>query len=182
MGKKNEKEEKQVQDVASEEKVDKKEAVDTTKDIENLKKDLQQKEEEAKNNLESLQRIMAEFDNYKKRTSRERENLYTEIKADIMEDFLEIVDNLDMAIASLESDANLKEGIVLVQKKLLELLGKYGVEEIECLNKTFDPNLHESVQHIDDENYGEKEIIQVFRKGYKLGEKVIRYSMVKVAN
>lgn len=182
MGKKNEKEQKQVQDVASEEKIDKKETVDTNQDIEKLKKDLQQKEEEAKNNLESLQRIMAEFDNYKKRTSRERENLYTEIKADIMEDFLEIVDNLDMAIASLENDANLKEGIILVQKKLLELLGRYGVEEIECLNKIFDPNLHESVQHIDDENYGEKEIIQVFRKGYKLGDKVIRYSMVKVAN
>ena len=162
--------------------MDKKEAVDTTKDIENLKKDLQQKEEEAKNNLESLQRIMAEFDNYKKRTSRERENLYTEIKADIMEDFLEIVDNLDMAIASLENDANLKEGIVLVQKKLLELLGKYGVEEIECLNKTFDPNLHDAVMHVEDESLGENIISKELKKGYKLKDRIIRHSMVVVAN
>lgn len=151
-------------------------------DVEMLKKQLEEKEQEAKNNLESLQRIMAEFDNYKKRTIKEKENIYTDIKADIMADFLEVVDNFDKALENVEEDSNLKDGILLIQKKLLEVLRKYGVEEIECLNKPFDPNLHESVQHIDDENYGEKEIIQVFRKGYKLGDKVIRYSMVKVAN
>ncbi len=151
-------------------------------DLAQLRKDLEQKEQEAKNNLDSLQRIMAEFDNYKKRTIKEKENIYTDIKADIMSDFLEIVDNLDKALENSDKSNNLTEGIVLIQKKLLELLRKYGVEEIEALNKTFDPNIHESIQHIDDENYGEKEIVEVYRKGYKLGDKVIRYPMVKVAN
>lgn len=150
-------------------------------ELSQLKKDFEQKEQEAKNHLESLQRIMAEFDNYKKRTIKEKESIYTDIKSDIMADFLEIVDNFDKALENITND-NVKEGVVLIQKKLLGVLDKYGVQEIDALNKTFDPNLHESIQHIDDEKYGEKEIVEVFRKGYKIGDRVIRYPMVKVAN
>lgn len=193
MGKKNNADNKEKTNIDNKDlnKVDSKEDISGKKtceendiyiDMAQFKKDLEQKEQEAKKNLESLQRIMAEFDNYKKRTNRERENIYADIKADIMTDFLEIMDNLDKAVDNSNEDNNLKEGIILVQKKLVELLHKYGVEEINALNQAFDPNLHESIQHVDDDKYGEKEVVEVFRKGYKLGDKVIRYSMVKVAN
>ncbi len=146
-----------------------------------VKKELEEKKEEAKKNYESLQRVMAEFDNYKKRSNKEREQLYNSLISDIISNFLEVIDNLDKAIDN-SQDSDLKDGINLIHKQFIDVLKKYNVEEIKSLNETFDPNLHESVNHIDDPNYGEKEIVEVFRKGYKLGDKVIRYAMVKVAN
>ena len=139
------------------------------------------KSEEAAKNYESLQRLMAEFDNYKKRSARERESLYNSLVGDIITDFLEIIDNLDKAIESAE-ESSFKQGIELIRKQFIDTLKKYNVEEIKALNETFDPNYHESINHVDDEQYGEQEVIEVFRKGYKLGDKVIRYAMVKVAN
>lgn len=138
--------------------------------------------EEAKNNLESLQRIMAEFDNYKKRSNKEREQLYNSLVADIISEFLGVLDNLDMALQNESKDEGFKSGIELIKKQFTDVLGKFNVEEIKALNETFDPNLHESINHVEDPNYGEKEVIEVFRKGYKLGDKVLRYAMVKVAN
>ena len=149
--------------------------------ITKLKKDFEEKENEAKKNYEALQRLMAEFDNYKKRSAREREQLYNSIVGDIIADFLEVIDNLDKAIDNAD-DSSLKKGIELVRKQFIDTLKKYKVEEIKALNETFDPRYHESINHVDDPNYGEKEIIEVFRKGYKLGDNVIRYAMVKVAN
>lgn len=138
--------------------------------------------EEAKSNLESLQRIMAEFDNYKKRSNKEREQLYNSLVADIISEFLGVLDNLDMALQNESKDEGFKSGIELIKKQFIEVLAKFNVEEIKALNETFDPNLHESINHVEDSNYGEKEVIEVYRKGYKLGDKVLRYAMVKVAN
>ena len=149
--------------------------------IAKLKNDFELKSEEAAKNYESLQRLMAEFDNYKKRSARERESLYNSLVGDIITDFLEIIDNLDKAIESAE-ESSFKQGIELIRKQFIDTLKKYNVEEIKALNETFDPNYHESINHVDDEQYGEQEVIEVFRKGYKLGDKVIRYAMVKVAN
>lgn len=154
---------------------------DSDIEIAMLQNEMQAKEQEIKDNIDSLQRIMAEFDNYKKRTLKEKETIYSDIKSEIMIDFLDVIDNFDKALEN--SDAkNIKEGIELIDKKLIDILGKYDVKEIDALNKKFDPKLHESVQHVDDSNYGEKEVIEVFRKGYTLNDKVIRYAMVKVAN
>jgi len=149
--------------------------------IAKLKNDYEAKSEEAAKNYEALQRLMAEFDNYKKRSARERESLYNSLVGDIILDFLEIIDNLDKAIESAE-ESSFKKGIELIRKQFIDTLKKYNVEEIKALNETFDPNYHESINHVDDDQYGEQEVIEVFRKGYKLGDKVIRYAMVKVAN
>ena len=92
------------------------------------------------------------------------------------------MDNFDTALQAEATDASFKEGMQMIYNQLVETLKKLGVEEIICLNKTFDPNLEEAVMHIEDENFGEKEVVEVFRKGYKIGDKVVRHAMVKVAN
>lgn len=178
MSKKEEKKEK-VEEIEFEESLES--ANEQDEIITKLKKDFEEKESEAKKNYEALQRLMAEFDNYKKRSAREREQLYNTLVRDIIADFLDVIDNLDKAIDNAE-DSSLKQGIELVRKQFIDTLKKYKVEEIKALNETFDPKYHESINHVDDPDYGEKEVIEVFRKGYKLGDNVIRYAMVKVAN
>ena len=127
-------------------------------------------------------RILAEFENYKKRSSKEREGLYNSILSDVIEVILPVVDNLENAAKVETSDENYKQGVELVLKQLKDVLTSKGVEEIKALGETFDPELHEAVSSIQDENLGEKEIAQEYRKGYKIGNRVIRHSMVVVAN
>ena len=127
-------------------------------------------------------RILAEFENYKKRSSKERENLYKSILADVVEVVLPVVDNLENALKIETKDENYKQGIELIQKQLKDVLASKGVEEIKAVGETFDPELHEAVSSIQDDNLGEKEIASEYRKGYKIGTKVIRHSMVVVAN
>ena len=132
--------------------------------------------------FEHLKRNMAEFDNFKKRVTKEKENLYYTITSDVIADILPIMDNFEKAITAKTSDESYKSGMEMIYTQLNDTLKKLGLEEIEALNITFDPNFHEAVMHIEDESYGEKEVIEVLRKGYKIGDKVIRHSMVKVAN
>ena len=127
-------------------------------------------------------RILAEFENYKKRSSKERDNLYNSILADVVEVILPILDNLENAAKVETKDENYKQGVELVLKQFKDVLKSKGVEEIKTEGETFDPSLHEAVSSIQDENLGEKEIAQEYRKGYKIGDKVIRHSMVVVAN
>ena len=127
-------------------------------------------------------RILAEFENFKKRSGKERESLYNSILSDIVEVILPIVDNLENAVKVETQDEEYKKGIELVLKQFQETLKAKGVEEIKALGETFDPELHEAVSSIQDENLGEKEIAQEYRKGYKIGNRVIRHSMVVVAN
>ena len=129
-----------------------------------------------------LKRIMAEFENYKKRSNKEREMLYNSLLADIVSSFLPVIDNLEKALSVETQDENYKQGIELVLKQFKDVLAKFGVEEIKTVGETFDPELHEAVSSIQDETKGEKEIVQEFRKGYKIGTKVVRHSMVVVAN
>lgn len=140
-----------------------------------LKKELDEKEDR-------LKRLMAEFDNYKKRSSKERETLYHSLIADIMKSLLPVVDNLEKASEAATTDDNYKQGVELVLKQFKDVLNVNGVKEIEAVGQTFDPELHEAVSSVVDENLGEKEIKEEFRKGYKIGDKVIRHSMVVVAN
>ena len=127
-------------------------------------------------------RMMAEFDNYRKRNEKEKEERYHMILADIMKNILPVIDNLEKAVEAKSADEGYQEGIRLILKQMKDLLEKNGVEEIETVGKTFDPEYHEAVSHIEDEKYGTQEIIQEYRKGYKIGLKVIRHSMVVVAN
>ena len=161
----------------SEEKLEenKKEEVNTNGDLAKTKQELEE-------TTDRLKRIMAEFENYKKRSGKEREMLYNSLLADIVSSFLPVIDNLEKAAEAKTEDENYKQGLGLVLKQFKDVLAKFGVEEIKTVGETFDPEVHEAVSSIQDETKGEKEIVQEFRKGYKIGTKVIRHSMVIVAN
>ena len=125
---------------------------------------------------------MAEFDNYKKRTQKEKESLYEYTVCEIISKMLPVYDTLKLALNHESEDEALKKGVELTLKQFEDVFKSLNVTEIEALGKEFDPNLHNAVMHIDDDSYGEKEIVEVLQVGYKMNEKVIRYSMVKVAN
>ena len=150
---------------------------------EELKVEKKSKEQiELEETTDRLKRVMAEFENYKKRSSKERDILYNSLVADIVSKFLPVVDNLEKAVENKCKDENFKQGIELILKQIKEIFKNLGVEEIETVGKNFDPEVHEAVSSVVDENLGEKEIKEEFRKGYKIGLKVIRHAMVVVAN
>ena len=124
-------------------------------------------------------RVLAEYDNFRKRSLKERDGIYGDAYVDCVKNMLPVIDNIERVL-TLEGDEKFMDGLKLIVNQIHESLGKMGVKEIEC--KTFDPNLHNAVMHIEDENYGESEIVEVFQKGYTYGERVIRYALVKVAN
>ena len=127
-------------------------------------------------------RLAAEYDNYRKRTAKEKETLWGDAKADTAGAFLPVYDNLERALKQETADEAFKKGVEMTMNQLKEVLSKLGVTEIPALGQTFDPNLHNAVMHIDDENFGENEVAEVFQAGFQCGEKVIRFAMVKVAN
>ena len=128
-------------------------------------------------------RLAAEYDNYRKRTAKEKESLYQDAKADTIKEFLAVYDNLERAAAAPggEDDPH-KKGLEMIFTQYKELLKKLGVTEIEAQGRPFDPERHEAVMHVDDENLGENEVAQVFRAGFLLGDRVIRHAVVQVAN
>ena len=127
-------------------------------------------------------RILAEFENFKKRSAKEREGLYNSILSDVIEVILPVVDNLENAAKVETKDESYKQGVELVLKQFKDVLTSKGIEEIKAIGETFDPSLHEAVSSVQDDTKGEKEIVQEYRKGYKIGNRVIRHSMVVVAN
>lgn len=169
MSKKEKKEKENIEETAAEETVTEISAE------EQLKAELN----EAK---DSLLRLAAEYDNFKKRSDREKEQLTAFVKADVMKKMLPVVDNITFASNSDASSPDYAKGLEMIIKQLKETLEKIGLAEIEALGQQFDPNLHEAVMHIEDENFGENEVAEVLQAGYKLGDTVLRPSMVKVAN
>ena len=137
---------------------------------------------ELEETTDRLKRLMAEFDNFKKRSAKEREGLYNSLVSDIFSSLLPVIDNLEKAAAAKTEDEGYKQGVELVLKQFKDVLSANGVQEIEAVGQTFDPEVHEAVGTVIDENLGEKEIKEEYRKGYKIGSKVIRHSMVVVAN
>ena len=127
-------------------------------------------------------RLAAEYDNYRKRTAREKEHVYGDAKADTVKPFLEVLDNLERGLAQFEEGDPHRQGVELIAKQLSAVLEKLGVTEIEALGQPFDPAKHNAVMHIDDEAFGENTVAEVFQKGYQMGDKVVRFAMVKVAN
>ena len=132
---------------------------------------------------EQFTRLAAEYDNYRKRTAKEKETLYQDAKADTIKEFLAVYDNLERAAAAPggEDDPH-KKGLEMIFTQYKELLKKLGVSEIEAQGRPFDPERHEAVMHVDDEKFGENEVAQVFQAGFALGDKVIRHAVVQVAN
>lgn len=145
---------------------------------------LSQKEKEIGELREQIQRLAAEFDNYKKRTKKEKEKIYASSVADVVSAFIPVVDNIERALQASEgSDEKIREGVLLIYKQVQEILSNFKVKPIEAKGKKFNPDFHEAVMHIDDENYGENEIVEEFLKGYIYNDEiVIRHSVVKVAN
>lgn len=127
-------------------------------------------------------RLMAEYDNYRKRSQKEKDNLYTEIRSETVEKFLPVYDNLERALAQETQDAAFKKGVEMTMNQLVSVMEKLGVESFGAAGDHFDPQLHNAVMHIEDESLGENVIAEVFQKGFKVGEKVVRFAMVKVAN
>lgn len=163
-----------------EKKVDNKEKVV----MENCKEDteLNMVKTELEETTDRYKRLMAEFDNYKKRSAKERESLYSSLVSDVVTKFLPVVDNLEKAVNTNTEDKGYKQGVELVLKQFIDVLTSLNVKEIETVGTTFNPEYHEAVSSVTDENLGEKEIKEVYRKGYQIGDKVIRHAMVVVAN
>ena len=127
-------------------------------------------------------RLAAEYDNYRKRTAKEKEALWAQAKADTAVAFLPVYDNLERALKQETADEAYKKGVEMTMNQLKEVFSKLGITEIDALGKPFDPNLHNAIMHVEDESFGENTVAEVFRAGFMLGEKVIRFAMVKVAN
>ncbi len=143
-------------------------------------------EQQAADYLDKYQRTLAEFDNFRKRTVKEKAVMYDDGVRNTIERLLTVVDNLERAVAAQEEKADAEDaffkGVQMTLTQFREVLHSMGVEEIKALGEKFDPNLHAAVAHEEDENYGENEVILEMLKGYKYKDKVIRHSMVKVAN
>ena len=127
-------------------------------------------------------RVCAEYDNYRRRSQKEKEALYGDIKADTVVKFLPVYDNLERALNQTTEDEAYRKGVEMIMSQFNTTLEKLGVTAMDCLGQTFDPSLHNAVMHEENEEKGENEIVQVFQKGFKIGDKVIRFAMVKVAN
>ena len=127
-------------------------------------------------------RVAAEYDNFRKRTIKEKEQSYGNGKADAVEKLLPVYDNLERALNQPTEDAAYKKGVEMTMTQLVNIFAGLGVEIFGNVGDTFDPNIHNAVMHIEDENLGENTIAQVFQKGFKLGDKIVRFAMVQVAN
>ena len=127
-------------------------------------------------------RVAAEFDNFRKRTLKEKEQSYGNGKADAVEKLLPVYDNLERALNQPTEDEAYKKGVEMTMTQLTEILTGLGVEIFGAVGDAFDPNFHNAVMHIEDENFGENTICQVFQKGFKIGDKIVRFAMVQVAN
>lgn len=160
-------------------KAEKKKAKKAEAQIADLQKQVEAAKAEAEAANDKYMRMMAEYDNFRKRSAKEKEGVYADAYSDCIANLLPILDNLERASGSDNFEA-VKKGLEMTVKAFSDALEKMGVSEIET--KTFDPNLHNAVMHVEDEAFGESEIVEVFQKGYAKGEKVIRYAMVKVAN
>ena len=130
---------------------------------------------------ERLLRVTAEYENYRKRTTKEKEGIYTDACSDVLKEILPVVDNIERAYSAEGSVEDIKKGIEMTVKGIDETFKKLGVEEIDA-SSVFDPNLHQAVMHIEDESLEQNQVVEVFMKGYKRGDKIIRHSVVKVAN
>lgn len=170
------------------EKKDAKKGAKKDKDKDKDKKPEEKKAPEAAPNPEMAAlndkylRLCAEYDNFRRRSQKEKDNLYGDVKADTLLKFLPVYDNLLRALNTPTEDEAYRRGVEMIMNQFNATMEKLGVTRIESLGEKFDPELHNAVMHVEDEEKGENEIVEVFQEGFRLGEKVIRFAMVKVAN
>lgn len=169
-------EEESVQEPA--EKVKKK----SNKELEKKEKEIEELNAKLTEQNDKYLRLMAEYENYRKRTDKEKTSRYSEAYVDALNLILPLIDNVDRAVSYATDDSDLAKGVLLLKKQLDDVLTKAGVEEIKAEGEQFDPELHNAVMHEDDETLGENVVKTVLQKGYKRGDKILRYSMVVVAN
>ena len=149
---------------------------------ESLEDKIKALEEAAAADKDKYLRLLAEYDNFRKRSIQEKLNASSDATARAALEVISVIDNFERAMAAECSDENYKKGVEMIYGQFLEVIKKLGVEEIDALGKEFDPNMHNAVSQVEDENFGENTVSQVYQKGYKLGDKVIRCAMVVVAN
>lgn len=147
-----------------------------------LKEKLAKQKEDLEDKDDRIKRLMAEFENFKKRSDKERTGLYNSVMGDVITSLLPVLDNLEKAAKTETKDEQYKNGIEMVVNQFKDVLKNNGVTEIEAIGKKFDPSLHEAVSLVQDANLGEKEVKEEFRKGYMIGDRVLRHSLVVVAN
>lgn len=155
------------------------------KELDSIKIELEEKTKQCADYLDKLQRTAAEFDNFKKRSQKEKEALYIDAVSDVVGNFIPVLDNVERALQAIPSDSSaqvIKDGVEMVFKQFKDALKSIGVEEIKAVNEPFDPMLHNAVMHVEDEEAGPNTVVEEFQKGYICKDKVIRYCMVKVAN
>jgi molecular chaperone GrpE len=156
-------------------------------ELEKLRKQLEEKTKQCDEYFDVLQRTAAEYDNFRKRTAKEKEVLYSEALGDVIAAFLPVIDNIERALGACsqnneEDEQSIKEGINLIYRQINDILEKLGVEKIKSVGEVFDPKVHDAVMHIEDESYEDGIVVEEFQKGYIYKDKVIRHSVVKVAN
>ena len=151
-------------------------------EIDPLLADLEALKDQAAHQEDKYLRLAAEYDNYRRRTTKEKESIWNDAKADAASAFLPVYDNLERALKQETADEAYKKGVEMTMTQLRSVLEKLGITEIPALGQPFDPTLHNAVMHVEDESLGENTVAEVFQAGFKLGDKVIRFSMVKVAN
>ena len=149
----------------------------------------EKKPEEAKPKTDELAaekdkylRLCAEYDNFRERSQKEKDAIYADVRANTLTSFLPVYDNLVRALNQPTEDEAYKKGVEMIMTQFKTTMEKLGVTEMDCLGKKFNPAFHNAVMHVDDEEKGENEIVEVFQQGFMLGDKVIRFAMVKVAN
>lgn len=146
------------------------------------KKRIEELEKQLSDEKDKYLRVVAEYDNFRKRSVNDRLNAVTDAQARVITEILSVIDNFERAMNAECTDENYKKGVEMIFSQYNTILTKLGVTEIEALNCPFDPNVHHAVNQVEDENFGENTVCQVFQKGYRLGDKVIRCAMVAVAN
>nr|WP_304942064.1 nucleotide exchange factor GrpE [Vallitalea guaymasensis] len=184
-------------EIINEQEVEEKDSEENLEEVEDVKleedstgendmnKKLKQKEKEVNEYVDKLQRTMAEFDNFRKRTIKEKSMMYENGAKETLEKLLPIVDNFERALDSISEEQKelpFTQGVEMIFKQLMSALNELGVEEIEAEGNEFDPNFHHAVTHADDESLGENIVAEVFQKGYMYNDSVLRHSMVKVVN
>ena len=151
-------------------------------------KKAEEKEKEEKHAQELAERddkylrLAAEYDNFRRRSQKEKDNRYNDGKTDTLIKFLPVYDNLAIALNTPTEDEAYRKGVEMIMTQFEQTMEKLGVEKIESLGKTFDPAVHNAVMHVEDEEKGENEVVEVFQEGFKIGDKIVRFAMVKVAN
>lgn len=165
-------------EVSEEPKQEKKEKKTATKE---LQKEIDALKEELREQNDKYLRMAAEYDNFRRRSREEKDAVYENALSDTVCELLPIIDNLERA-AMYDDGEKVKEGLLMTAKTVISVFEKLGVEEVGKVGDTFDPNIHNAVLHVEDDSFGEGEIIEVFQKGYRKGKHIIRFAMVKVAN